>query len=296
MSNFVLSCCSTADLSKEHFIKRNISYICFYYTLNGKTYPDDLGDTMPIKDFYQELKKDGVEVSTSQVNINEYLDYFTKILESGQDLLHVCLSSGISGSVNSARNAALIAQERFPDRKIYIVDSLAASSGFGLLMDKLADLRDKGMDIDELHQWVEQNKLRVHHWFFSSDLTFFIKGGRISKTAGIFGGLLNICPLMNVDNLGRLIPRQKVRGKKNVIKESLHKMKNFADNRLNYSDKCYISHSDCYEDATMLATLVETTFPNLNGKVEINDIGTTIGAHTGPGTVALYFWGDERKN
>ncbi len=296
MSNFVLSCCSTADLSKEHFIKRNISYICFHYTLNGKTYPDDLGDTMPIKDFYQELKKDGVEVSTSQVNINEYLDYFTKILESGQDLLHVCLSSGISGSVNSARNAALIAQERFPDRKIYIVDSLAASSGFGLLMDKLADLRDKGMDIDELHQWVEQNKLRVHHWFFSSDLTFFIKGGRISKTAGIFGGLLNICPLMNVDNLGRLIPRQKVRGKKNVIKESLHKMKNFADNRLNYSDKCYISHSDCYEDATMLATLVETTFPNLNGKVEINDIGTTIGAHTGPGTVALYFWGDERKN
>ena len=211
-------------------------------------------------------------------------------------MLHVCLSSGISGSINSARNAALIAKERFPDRKIYIVDSLAASSGYGLLMDKLADLRDKGMDIDELHQWVEQNKLRLHHWFFSSDLTFFIKGGRISKAAGIFGGLLNICPLMNVDNQGCLIPRQKVRGKKNVIKEALHKMKNFADDRLNYSDKCYISHSDCYEDAAMLATLVETTFPNLSGKVEIYDIGTTIGAHTGPGTIALYFWGDERKN
>lgn len=296
MSNFVLSCCSTADLTKKHFLKRNLSYLCFHYTLNGKNYLDDLGETMSIKDFYQELKKEGSEVSTSQININEYLNYFSKILEGGQDLLHICLSSGISGSINSARNAALIAQERFPDRKIYIVDSLAASSGYGLLMDKLADLRDKGMDIDELHQWVEQNKLRVHHWFFSSDLTFFIKGGRISKTAGIFGGLLNICPLMNVDNQGRLIPRQKVRGKKNVIKESLHKMKSLADNRLNYSDKCYISHSDCYEDASMLATLVESTFPSLAGKVDIFDIGTTIGAHTGPGTVALYFWGDERKN
>ena len=296
MSTFALSCCSTADLTKEHFTKRNISYICFHYTLNGKSYLDDLGDTMSINDFYQELKKDSVKVSTSQVNISEYLDYFTKILKNGQDLLHVCLSSGVSGTINSARNAALIAQERFPNKKIYIVDSLAGSSGFGLLMDKLADLRDKGMDIDKLHNWAEQNKLRVHHWFFSSDLTFFIKGGRISKAAGIFGGLLNICPLMNADNLGRLILRKKVRGRKNAIKESLNKMTNFADNRLNYSDKCYISHSDCYGDAAILATLIENTFTNLNGKVEIYDMGTTMGAHAGPGTVALYFWGDKRKN
>ena len=134
----------------------------------------------------------GAETSTSQVNISEYLDFFTPILESGKDILHVCLSSGLSGSYNSASSAALIAREQFPDRKIHIVDSLGASSGYGLIMETLADLRDEGMDIDTLHQWIEENKLRMNHWFFSTDLTFYVKGGRVSKAAGFIGGVLGI--------------------------------------------------------------------------------------------------------
>ncbi len=293
--SYILSCCSTADLSKEHFESRDISYICFHYTMDGKDYPDDLGQTVTFKDFYQAMR-DGADTQTSQVNISEYLNYFTSLLETGKDVLHVSLSSGISGSVNSARNAAAIAAERFPDRKIYVVDSLGASSGFGLIMDKLADLRDAGADIDEAHQWIEENKKRLHHWFFTSDLTFFVKGGRVSKAAGFFGGLLGVCPLLNVDHQGRLVPRSKIRGKQNVIREIVERMAQCADGGEQYADKCYMCNSDCYEDAKAVADLVEARFPNLKGKVLINDIGTTIGSHTGPGTVALFFWGEERKD
>ena len=293
--SYVLSCCSTADLSKAHLESRNISYICFHYTLDGKDCKDDLGQSMSFSDFYQAMR-DGADTQTSQINISEYLTYFTSILEKGEDVLHVSLSSGISGSVNSARNAAAIAAERFPDRKIYVVDSLAASSGFGLLMDKLADLRDEGVTIDELRDWAEENKKRLHHWFFTTDLTFFVKGGRVSKMAGFFGGLLSVCPLLNVNHLGQLVPRSKIRGKQNVIQAIVEQMAQNADEREKYSGKCYICHSDCYDDARAVAELVEARFPQLNGKVLINDIGTTIGSHTGPGTVALFFWGDEREN
>lgn len=185
-------------------------------------------------------------------------------------------------------------EERYPERKIYVMDSLAASSGFGLLVDRMADLRDEGMDIDALYQWGIDNRLKLHHWFFSSDLTFYIKGGRVSKTAGFFGGMLGICPLLNVDNLGRLIPRNKIRPKKKVIQTIVDRMEANARDGLDYDGKCYMCHSACYEDARAVADLVEARFPKLNGKVEINDIGTTIGSHTGPGTVALFFWGKER--
>jgi DegV family protein with EDD domain len=295
MSDFVLSCCSTADLSKEHFQRRDIHYVCFHYFLNGQEYPDDLGQTISFPDFYQAMTE-GAETSTSQVNISEYLDYFTPFLEQGKDILHLTLSTGISGSYNSAINAAAIARERYPDRKIYIVDSLGASSGYGLLMETLADLRDEGMDIDQLYAWAEENRLRLHHWFFSTDLTFYVKGGRISKAAGVFGGLLNICPLLNMDNLGRLIPREKIRTKKKVIATIVDRMAENADKGTDYDGKCYISMSACLEDAQEVARLVEERFPRLNGKVLINNIGTTIGSHTGPGTVALFFWGNKREN
>ncbi len=295
MSNYVLSCCSTADLAKEHFEQRDISYICFHYMIDGVEYPDDLGQTMSFDEFYKKLSN-GASASTSQVNITEYLNYFEKFLEQGRDILHVTLSSGISGTYNSAKSAALIAQERYPERKIYIVDSLGASSGYGLIMDKLADLRDSGMSIDEAHEWVEANKLKLHHWFFSTDLSAYVRGGRISKAEGIFGGVLGICPLLNMDNLGRLIPRAKVRTKKRVINEIVDRMEKYADGGLDYSGKCYISQSACYEDAKRVAELVEQRFPKLNGKVEINYVGTTIGSHTGTGTVALFFWGRERSN
>ena len=295
MSDYIISCCSTADLSKEHFEKRDIHYVCFHYFLNGTEYPDDLWQSISFPDFYKAMT-DGAETKTSQVNVSEYVDFFTPFLEQGRDILHVCLSSGLSGTINSARSAAEILAPQYPDRKIYIVDSLGASSGYGLIMETLADKRDGGMDVDTLHTWVEENKLRMHHWFFSTDLTFYVKGGRISKAAGWFGGILKICPLLNMDNLGRLIPRTKIRGKKKVIEEAVNRMEQFAEGGLYYSGKCFISQSECYEDARAVADLVEEKFKNLNGRVVINYVGTTIGSHTGPGTVALFFWGAERKD
>ena len=210
--------------------------------------------------------------------------------------MHLCLSSGLSGVFNSANIAKNTLLEKYPERNIIIVDSLAASSGYGLLMDTAATKRDEGLSAEELTEWLEANKLKLHHWFFSTDLTSYVRGGRISKTAAVFGGLLEICPLLNMDNLGRLIPRAKIRTKKRVIKEIVSKMEQDTQDGLDYSGKCYISQSACMEDARAVADLVEAKFPKLNGKVEINSVGTTIGAHTGPGTVALFFWGSERKD
>ena len=293
MASFVLSCCSTADLTKEHFEARDIHYICFHYWLGGVEHPDDLGQTLPFPEFYRAMAE-GADTKTSQINAAEYLEYFEQFLSQGQDVLHVTLSSGISGTYNSAVDAANICRERFPERKIYIVDSLGASSGYGLLMDALADRRDEGMSIEEVRAWAEKNRLRLNHWFFSTDLSFYVKGGRISKTAAFFGSVLEICPLLNMDNLGRLIPRFKIRTKKRVIKEIVKKMEEFARDGHDYDGKCYISQSACLPDAQAVAALVEEKFPKLNGKVLINYVGTTIGSHTGPGTVALFFWGSER--
>ena len=293
MSDYVLSCCSTADLTKEHFEARDIHYVCFRFAIDGVEYMDDLGTSVPFEEFYAKISK-GADTRTSQVNISDYVSFFSDFLEKGLDIVHVCLSSGLSGTINSARNAAAIVGERYPQRKIYIIDSLGASSGYGLLMDGAADRRDAGLSAEELAQWIEQNKLKLHHWFFSTDLSTYVKGGRISKTAAVFGGLLEICPLLNMDNLGRLIPRNKIRTKKKVIKEIVERMAANARDGLDYDGKCYISQSACVEDAQAVAALVEERFPKLNGKVEINYVGTTIGSHTGPGTVALFFWGKER--
>lgn len=293
MSDYILSCCSTADLTEEHFLKRNISYICFHYELDGVQYMDDLGKTMPFDQFYAAMTN-GADTKTSQINTDEFIAYFEPFLKEGKDILHLCLSSGITGVVNSAMLAKDMLSEEYPDRKIYILDSLAASSGYGLLMDKLADLRDEGMGIDELYEWAENNRLKLNHWFFSTDLTFYIKGGRVSKASGFIGGMLNICPLLNVDYQGKLIPRYKIRTKRKVIQTVVDKMEECIEEGRDYSGKCYISQSACYADARAVADLIEERFPNLDGKVLINSIGTTIGAHTGPGTVAVFFWGKER--
>lgn len=295
MSDYVISCCSTADLSKEHFEKIDVHYCCFHYEMDGVQYLDDLGQSMDFDVFYQRMT-DGAMTKTSQINADEYEEYFAQFLSQGKDILHLTLSSGISGTFNSANLAKALLEDKYPDRKIYVIDSLAASSGYGLLVDHLATMRDSGATIDELAAWVEEHKLNLNHWFFSSDLTFFIRGGRISKAAGAVGTVLNICPLMNVDFEGRLIPRYKIRTKKKVIQAIVDKMAEQAEGGTDYSGKCFISHSACEEDAKAVAALVEERFPNLNGRVLINSIGTTIGSHTGPGTVALFFWGQKRED
>lgn len=294
MNDYIISACSTADLSKEHFERRNIKYVCFHYELDGVERVDDLGQSMPLSEFYQAMD-DGAYTKTSQVNVEEYESFFEQFLSQGKDVIHITLSSGISGTINSALIAKANLDEKYPERKLYVIDSLCASSGFGLLADKMADLRDEGMSIDDLAKWVEDNKGKLQHWFFSTDLKFFIRGGRVSKTAGFIGGVLNICPMLNVNAEGKLIPRSKIRTKKKACVEVVNIMEQHAQDGLDYSDKVYISHSDCYEDAKIVADLVTERFPKIKEPVLVNCIGTTIGSHTGRGTVALFFWGDERE-
>lgn len=292
-SDFILSCCSTADLPLSYFEERDIHFTCFRFQMDGKEYLDDLGQSIPFDEFYRRIAA-GAQPTTSQINVQQYVDYFEPFLKAGREVLHIAFSSGLSGSVNSARIAQETLTEKYPDAKLYIVDSLAASSGYGLLVDKAADLRDSGKSAEEVRDYLEQNKLRLHHWFFSTDLTSYIRGGRVTPVAGFFGTVLKICPLLNVNNEGKLIPRQKCRGKVKAIDEIVSKMVEHAEGGRDYSGKCFISHSACEADARAVADRVEATFPKLDGKVMINSIGTVIGAHTGPGTVALFFFGDER--
>ncbi len=293
MAEYVISCCSTADLTKKKYEERDLSVICFHYELDGKQYKDDFGETIPLDEFYKRMSE-GASTKTSQVNADEYESFFEQFLMNGKDILHVCLSSGLSGTINSAMIARENLLGKYPDRKIFIVDSLCASSGYGLLMDKLADLRDAGKRIEEVYNFAENHKLCMQHWFFSTDLTFYIKGGRVSKTSGFIGNVLGICPLLNMDYEGRLIPREKIRGKHKVIRRTAEKMIEHAQDGTAYSGKCYICHSACLDTANELAALIKETFPNIDGDIEIYDIGTTIGSHTGPGTVSLFFWGDKR--
>lgn len=293
MSDYILSCCSTADLSAEHFAARDIKYVCFHYFLDGTHYYDDLGKSMSFEKFYEAMAN-GAETTTSQVNVDEYAEYFTPFLESGKDVVHISLSSGLSGGYNSACIAAGILREKYPDRNIYIIDSLGASSGYGLFMDTLADLRDEGYSANDLASWAKEHRLELHHWFFSTDLSYYVKGGRITKAAGWFGTILRICPVLNMDDTGHLIPRHKVKGKSKAIRAVVEQMAEHARGGTDYSGRCYISNSACEEDAKAVASLVKETFPKLCGDVEINSVGTTIGSHTGPGTVALFFWGDKR--
>ena len=293
MSDYVLSCCSPADLTEEKFNELGISYVPFHVHLGNDVYIDDMGKSLPPSELYRRMVA-GEDAKTSQVTVQEYIDYFDTFLQQGKDVLHVTLSSGLSGSYNSACVAKQELEERYPDRKLYVVDSRGASSGYGLFMTILAEKKKAGMGINDLYLWAEDHKLNIHHWFYSTDLTFYIKGGRVSKTAGFFGKMLNICPFLNMEDEGHLIPREKCRGKKSAAKRIIQMMEEHAEGGLNYSGKCYICQSDFMEHAQMVAARIEEKFPNLDGKVEIYPIGATIGSHTGPGTLALFFYGDRR--
>jgi len=294
MQPYVLTCCSTADLPKDYFEQRNIPYVCFHFTMDGVEYPDDLGQSMPFDEFYARIDA-GAMPTTSLVNTAQFLAFFEPFLKDGKDILHLSFSSGLSGTYASAILAQDELKERYPERTIRIIDSLAASSGYGLMLDKLADMRDAGASLEGAASWIEENKLRLHHWFFSTDLTHYKRGGRISPAAAAIGSLLNIYPLMNMDETGHLTPRFKINGKKRVIREIVKQMELHAEHGLDYDQKCFLSNSACMEDAKTVAALVEQTFPKLNGEVMINSIGTVIGSHTGPGTIALFFWGNSRK-
>ena len=292
--NFIISCCTTTDLDRAHYERRDIRTIGFHYVVNGKAYVDGEEGGLTIKEFYQHIRK-GADTSTSQVSVGEYVDYFRELLQEGKDILHITLSSGISNTVQSANAAADMLRTDFPDRRIYIVDSLCASSGSGLFVDLLADLRDKGHSIEEVYEWALAHRRDIQHWFCSTDLTYYVKGGRVSKVGGVLGGIFEICPLLNVSPAGKLVVISKVRTKKKVLTALVDKMQQHADNGLDYSGKCYISNSDCLEDAQFVKDMILKRFRKVRD-VAIYDIGTTIGCHTGTGTVALFFTGDVRED
>ena len=293
MNDYCLTCCSTVDLTPEQLERRGIRFACFHFEIDGRDYPDDMGQTVTADQLFH-MMEGGAMTRTHHVNVHEYIQLFESVLSEGRDVLHVTLSSGLSGTWNSACVARDQLLAKYPQRKIYIVDSLGASSGYGLIMDTLADLKDGGMDIDALRAWIEANKLRMHHWFFSTDLTFYVRGGRISRTAGMVGTMLHICPLLNMNDQGLLIPREKIRTKRKVIQRVIEMMEAHAENGLDYSGKCYLCHSICPDSAAEVARRIEERFPNLNGSVQIYPIGSTIGSHTGPGTISIFFWGDRR--
>ena len=281
MTNYILSCCSTVDLTKEY--------------LDETMYTDDFGHSLSSNDLYAAMST-GADTKTSQVNAGEFEDYFESFLKEGKDILHLSISSGVSGTYNSANIARQELLERYPDRKILIIDSLSGSTGSGMILSKLADMRDEGKSMEEIFDWIEEHKLELQHWLFSTDLTHFVKGGRISKTSGFVGNLLNICPLIDVNAEGKMIPRAKVRTKKKVMSTMVAKMEELARDGLDYNERCFMCHSGCLEDAQQVAAMIEEHFHNLKGKVEIYNIGPAIGCHAGPGTVGLFFWGAKRTN
>lgn len=293
MNNYVLSCCSTVDLTKDYLEKRNIHYICLHFEVDGKPYRDNFGEDISAADLYTAMNN-GADTKTSQVNAGEFEYYFESILKEGKDILHLSVSSGVSGTYNSANIARMELEERYPERKIIIIDSLSGSSGSGMILEHMADMRDEGHDMETIRNWAEENKLNLQHWLFSTDLTHFVKGGRISKTSGFVGNLLNICPIITVDAEGRLLPYKKVRTKRKVIEALVSHMEEFAKDRNNYEGKCFLCHSGCFEDAQTVADMISARFPKLKEKPSIFNIGPAIGCHAGPGTVGVFFWGQTR--
>ena len=289
MENYILSCCSTMDLRKGWAEERGVNLIYAKFFLEGEEFRDDFYKSISQDKLFERMLS-GEKSQTTQVNTEEYIGSFRKYLEQGQDIFHICLSSGVSGTFNSCHIAKDILLEEFPERKIEIVDSLMASCGYGLLVDKACELKKQGLDMETLRIEVEKWRNRLHGYFFTSDLRFFIQGGRVSKAAGFIGGLLKICPVLKITEEGKLKPIEKARGKKQAIENILFKME--KEGYLS-TEKCFISHSACPQDAEKLAESIRERF-HPEGKIEIFDIGGTIACHTGPGTVSSFFFGKEK--
>ena len=290
MENYILSCCSTMDLRKGWAEERGVNLIYAKFFLEGEEFRDDFYESISQDKLFERMLS-GEKSQTTQVNTEEYIDSFRKYLEQGQDIFHICLSSGVSGTFNSCHIAKDILLEEFPERKIEIVDSLMASSGYGLLVDKACDLKRQGLDMETLRIEVEKWRNCLHAYFFTSDLRFFIQGGRVSKAAGFIGGLLKICPVLKITEEGKLKPIEKVRGKKQAMENILSKME--KEGYLS-TEKCFISHSACPLDAEKLAESIRERF-HPEGSIEIFDIGGTIACHTGPGTVSSFFFGKGKE-
>lgn len=288
---FILSCESTVDLPYSYVASRDIPVLFYTYQIEGEEFYDDmLRDEKALPLFYKNIEE-GKLPSTSQINEFRYYDYLEELVKKG-DVLHLCLSSGLTPSVKNAEKAAASLMEKYPDRKIIVVDSLCACSGFGLLMDNAADLRDEGKTLDEVAAYVEENKIKIQSQFFSTDMTMFKRSGRVSGVAALAASVLGICPMMHLDNNGKIEAYRKVRGVNNVIVETVKSIvENFDSTGIN--NKIFIANSNCPELAWEVKKLLEAE--NLTDDIRIFDIGTIIASHCGKGTVATFFNGKTRE-
>ena len=290
MKDYIIITDSSCDLTPALASEAQIEVIPLQLTMEGKEYRNLLdGSDIDPKTFYTKLRE-GVTASTSAVNPDVFSEAFKKILNQGKDILYLGFSSGLSSTFHASTIAAEELMQEYPDSKIYCVDTLAASLGQGLLVFLAAEKKKAGAAIEEVRDFVEQNKLHLCHWFTVDDLNHLKRGGRVSATTALVGTMLNIKPILHVDDEGHLINVGKVRGRKASIESLLAHMKESAINPSQQT--VFISHGDCEEDALTLKKMVEKEFSPK--RIEINTIGPVIGAHSGPGTLALFFLGDKR--
>lgn len=290
MASYVIVTDSSADLSVQMAEKAGVQVLPLRFTVGGKTYynwPDNR--EMDPKVFYRMLRE-GEVATTAAVNISQYLDMLEPILQSGTDVLVLSFSSGLSATYDSSRLAAEELREKYPQRKIFAVDTLCASLGQGLLVWHAAQLKDQGKSIEEVRDWVEENKLHLCHQFTVDDLHFLKRGGRISATTAVVGTMLKIKPVLHVNDGGKLVNIGKARGRKASLKALVDRMEETAIDPAGQT--VFISHGDCMEDAEYVAGLVKERMGVQD--VRINYVGPVIGAHSGPGTLALFYLGTER--
>lgn len=283
----IIDCC--CDLPIEYVEKNNVELLSLTVNINGKEYKDNLGKSLSYKDFYLAVRN-GAMPSTSQINVFDFEKEFRKHVSLGKAIIYIAFSSALSGTYNSACIAKENILEEYKDADITIIDSRCASLGEGLLDYYAIEMLKNGASKEEIVNWVEENKLKVNHWFTVDDLNHLKRGGRVSGTAAAIGTILDIKPIMHVDDEGKLIPVTKVKGRKKSIKtlaEELNKRIINPEEQI-----IFISHGDCIEDAKFLEKLILEKHKVKD--VIINNIGPIIGSHAGPGTVAVFFIGEKR--
>lgn len=290
MGEYVILTDSSADLTAELVAELGVEVIPLSFTMEDKTYfnyPDNR-DIDPA-DFYARLRG-GAMATTAAVNVADYTEAIEPILKEGKDVLVLAFSSGLSATCHSAQIAAGELMEQYPDRKVYVVDTLCASLGQGLLVWYAASLKKQGKTMEEVRDWTEEHKLNLCHWFTVDDLHFLKRGGRISSATAVLGTMLSIKPVMHVDNEGHLIKVGTARGRNASLKALVDHMEQTVLDLKGQS--IFISHGDCLADAQKVADDVKARFGVES--IIINYVGPVIGAHSGPGTVALFFMGSER--
>lgn len=288
---FTISCESTTDMTLQHFNKREIPVLPYTYTVDGVEYADDMREGNGLAIFYNHLNS-GKRPTTSLISVDRYVDFFHPLLEKG-DLLHVAFSGGLSQSAENARLAAEALRADFPERKIYVVDSLCACVGYGLFVDTLADLRDGGMSVEQVYEWAMSSRLKVNHQFFSTTLTYFRRSGRISGPAAAIGNLLKLCPLMRLDDQGKIVAYAKAMSESKAIAKTIAEVEELILNGRDYSGKLWIGHSNYVHVATKIAAELKSLYPNAD--VRTFHIGPVIASHCGPGTLAIFFFGAPRN-